>query len=127
MPTTEQIKTQNEIIANMEEMASGVWEELDLHITINGGLSIGELIKTIHFHKFTKGSLLYLINQINTNRCTFNNIGPFVERDGGWYNIRERQIDIIKKLTDENNRLKMDIEKCKSDTANALNCASSQA
>ena len=106
MALHEEHNKMNKIIANIERMDIMRLKELDIIVTINGGLTIKELIKIINFHKFTAESLLYLINVINKQRCSFKGIGPFEERDGVWYNIRERQIDIIKKLTDENNRLK---------------------
>ena len=101
------------IIKNIESMDMNVFKQLDTHVTINGGLSIDELIKTIHFHKFTSDSLLYLFNKINQNQNTYHGIGPFLFRDGGWYNIRERKLDVIKKLTEENMRLKKENEELK--------------
>ena len=83
-----------------------VLEKLDLHITINGGLTARELVKTIDFYQFTPESLEYMFNQINTYKNTFYGVGPFLFRDGGWYNIRERKLDVIKRLTEENMKLK---------------------
>jgi hypothetical protein len=96
----------NNITDNLQGMDIETFEKLDLHVTVNGGLSTEQLMKTINFHKFTVDSLTYLFNQINTHRCTYHGIGPFLFREGGWYNIREKKIDVIKKLTDENIRLK---------------------
>jgi hypothetical protein len=104
---------QKEIIKNIENMDMKVLEQLDTHVTINGGLSVDELVKTIHFHKFTTGSLSHMFNVINKNPNTFHGIGPFLFRDGGWYNIRERKLDVIKKLTEENIRLKKENEDLK--------------
>ena len=94
-------------------MDMNVLGQLDTHVTINGGLSLGELIKTIHFHKFTTESLSYMFNQINKNPNTYLGIGPFLFRDEGWYNIRERKLDVIKKLTEENMRLKKENDELK--------------
>ena len=98
--------TNNNIMKNLENMEMNILEKLDLHVTINGGLSSKELIKTIDFHKFTEGSLEFLFKQIQSAPCTYRGIGPFLKRDGGWHNIRERKLDVIKKLTEENMRLK---------------------
>jgi len=96
----------NNIIQNLENMKMDILEKLDLHVTINGGLSTNELIKTIDFHKFTEDSLEFLFKQIRSAPCTYHGIGPFLKRDGGWHNIRERKLDVIKKLTEENMKLK---------------------
>tara|TARA_B110000438_G_C15819048_1_gene653368 strand:+ start:2149 stop:2526 length:378 start_codon:yes stop_codon:yes gene_type:complete len=121
MGSVEENKKMKDICENLERMDDNAYGELDLHMTINGGLSIEELTKTIHFHKFTKASLLFLINQINNHRCTYKGIGPFIKSDGGWYNIRERKIEVIKKLTEENMRLKKEIENFKINTTTVLN------
>lgn len=96
---------QNQIIDNLQGMED-IYKTLDLHVTINGGLTTEQLINTIDFHQFTTDSLQYLFHQINRYRCTYHEIGPFVFRDGGWYNTREKKMDVIKKLTEENQRLK---------------------
>tara|TARA_B100001094_G_scaffold326400_1_gene382468 strand:+ start:608 stop:994 length:387 start_codon:yes stop_codon:yes gene_type:complete len=106
MTTIEKMEKKKRILKNIESMDMNVLEQLDTHVTINGGLSIDELVKTIHFHKLTTESLSYLFERINQNPNTFRGIGPFLFRDGGWYNIRERKLDVIKKLTEENMRLK---------------------
>ena len=113
MTTIEEIEKRKRILKNMESMNMNVFEQLDTHVTINGGLSIDELIKTIHFHKFTTESLSYLFERINKNQNTYHGIGPFLFRDGGWHNIRERKLDVIKKLTEENMRLKKENEELK--------------
>tara|TARA_B100000575_G_C23138536_1_gene662028 strand:+ start:2262 stop:2648 length:387 start_codon:yes stop_codon:yes gene_type:complete len=110
MTTIEEIEKRKRIIKNIESMNMSVLDELDTHVTINGGLSIDELVKTIHFHKFTPDSLAHIFKQINQNPNTYHGIGPFLFRDGGWYNIRERKLDVIRKLTEENMRLKKENE-----------------
>lgn len=124
--------SEKEIIKNIEKMKMEILEKLDLHITINGGLTAKELVKTIDFYSFTPESLEYMFNQINTYKNTYHGVGPFLFRDGGWYNIRERKLDVIKRLTEENmklkkknqdkdsiiNKLKMDIEKLKQTKSN---------
>ena len=102
----ENMNNLKEIIKNIETMDLSVLDKLDLHMTINGGLTTDELRKSIEFHNFTNDSLEYIIKQINSHRRTYHGIGPFVERKGRWYNIRERKLDVIKKLTEENSRLK---------------------
>tara|TARA_X000000950_G_scaffold159369_1_gene195195 strand:+ start:8441 stop:8824 length:384 start_codon:yes stop_codon:yes gene_type:complete len=109
----EQIKAEKRILENIYGMDMSILDKLDLHVTINGGLSTEELIKTIDYHNFTEESFNYLIDIINKHRCTYNGVGPFLFRDGGWHNIREKKIDVIKKLTEENMRLKKDIEDLK--------------
>ena len=98
--------SKKEIIKSISGMKMEILEKLDLHITINGGLTAKELVKTIDFYKFTPESLEYMFNQINTYKNTFHGIGPFLFRDGGWHNIRERKLDVIKRLTEENMKLK---------------------
>ena len=105
MKKSERITNDN-IMKNLENMEMNILEKLDLHVTINGGLSSKELIKTIDIHKFTEESLEFLFKQIQSAPCTYSGIGPFLKRDGGWHNIRERKLDVIKKLTEENMRLK---------------------
>jgi len=113
MNTIEAIEKEKRILKNLESMDMNIFEQLDTHVTINGGLSIDELVKTIHFHKFTAESLSHIFNQINKNPNTYHGIGPFLFRDGGWHNIRERKLDVIKKLTEENMRLKKENEELK--------------
>ena len=98
--------SEKEIISNIENMKMEVLEKLDLHITINGGLTAKELVKTIDFYNFTPESLKYMFNQINTYKNTYHGVGPFLFRDGGWHNIRERKLDVIKRLTEENMKLR---------------------
>ena len=50
-----------EIIKNIESMDLSVLDKLDLHMTINGGLTTDELRKSIEFHNFTNDSF-YLDN-----------------------------------------------------------------
>ena len=107
------IEKNKEIQKNIESMDMDVLGKLDTHVTINGGLSLEELVKSVHFHKFTKESLSYLFERINQNPNTYHGIGPFLFRDGGWHNIRERKLDVIKKLTEENMRLKKENEELK--------------
>jgi len=106
----EDIDKLEKIHSNIGGMFENSYKKLDLHVTINGGLSIDELRKSINFHHFTNDSLLYIIKQINSNRCTYHDIGPFIEKDSGWYNIREKNIDVITMLTEENMRLKKELE-----------------
>lgn len=120
MKKSEIIK-RDQITKNLEYMNMKVLDKLDLHVTINGGLSTKELIKTIDFHKFTADSLEFIFNQINNHRCTYHGIGPFLFREGGWYNIRERKLDVIKKLTEENMKLRKEMENLKMNTTNVLN------
>ena len=98
--------SEKEIIKNISGMKMEILEKLDLHITINGGLTAKELVKTIDFYQFTPESLEYIFNQINTYKNTFHGVGPFLFRDGGWHNIRERKLDVIKRLTEESMKLK---------------------
>ena len=98
--------SKTEIIENIKDMKMEVLEKLDLHITINGGLTARELVKTIDFYQFTPESLEYMFNQINTYKNTRFGVCPFLFRDCGLYNIIERKLDVIKRLTEENMKLK---------------------
>ena len=55
----QQIEAEKRIIENLYGMDMSVLDKLDLHVTINGGLSIEDLIKTIDFHNFTVESFKY--------------------------------------------------------------------
>ena len=104
------IKSMNKIIENIESVGVECYDKLDNHIAINGGLSTSELVRSIGFHKFTNESLEYLINNINKHPNTFLGVGPFENKEGKWYNVRARKVDIINNLTEENIRLKDDME-----------------
>ena len=51
----------------------------------NQGRDTEYYVKTIDFHNFTNDSFQYLIQQINTYRNTFHDIGPFINKNGLWY------------------------------------------
>ena len=51
----------------------------------NQGRDTEYYVNTIDFHNFTNDSFQYLIQQINTYRNTFHNIGPFINKNGLWY------------------------------------------
>ena len=81
----------------------------------NQGRDTEYYVNTIDFHNFTNDSFQYLIQQINTYRNTFNNIGPFINKNGRWYSdktdrnmeqIIESQSSIIQSQKKEIEELK---------------------
>lgn len=62
----------------------------------NQGRDTEYYVNTIDFHNFTKDSFQYLIQQINTYRNTFHDIGPFINKNGLWYSDKtDRNLEQI--------------------------------
>ena len=81
----------------------------------NQGRDTEYYVNTIDFHNFTNDSFQYLIQQINTYRNTFHDIGPFINKNGLWYSdktdrnleqIIEYQSNILKSQKKEIEELK---------------------
>ena len=81
----------------------------------NQGRDTEYYVNTIDFHNFTNDSFQYLIQQINTYRNTFHDIGPFINKNGRWYSdktdrnmeqIIESQSSIIQSQKKEIEELK---------------------
>ena len=96
------IDQQNKIIANIERFDIGDLEKLDNFIGKHRGKSTQYYVENIPFHRFTCESFEYLIQQINTFRNTYFDIGPFVNKNGVWYNNKstENLENIIGSLED---------------------------
>ena len=62
----------------------------------NQGRDTEYYVNTIDFHNFTNDSFQYLIQQINTSRNTFHDIGPFINKNGLWYSDKtDRNLEQI--------------------------------
>lgn len=83
----------------------------DKFISCNVGLNKGEIIEKFKDYKFTIESLEWLFYTISKNTCSFQGIGPFLEKDGKIYNIKKKKNDTIKALVEENRKLKEKIKK----------------
>ena len=99
---------------------STLYDNLNTFLTINSGLTTKECVKKIDFHNFTEESFEYLIMQINANRNTYHNIGPFKKNTTNytWYNVNASKLQTIENLLRENvelreqtNQLKTQIRK----------------
>ena len=92
---------------NLETFDIKGYDKLDEFISLNSGLTTTECIKKIKFHKFTSESFEYLINQINSYRATWSNIGPFKKNiSDTWYNTKSNKLQTIENLLKENLELK---------------------
>ena len=89
----------------------------DFHYFIknNPGKTTQYYIESYKKHDFTSSSFEFLLNQINTNRNTYHDIGPFVCKQGKWYcksknkkdfigiiNHQQKEIERLKKILYEN-------------------------
>ncbi len=98
---------------NIEGMTEETFKELDEFIQNNIGLTTGELVKRMKFYTFTEESLEYLLDIINKNPCTFNEIGPFMKRGEKWYNKKKMKKEMIIELKEENIRLNQELNRYK--------------
>ena len=108
MPTLKDLKKNQRIIENIQKLDVHThYEKLDEFILLNPNLTSSEYVKYIDFHPFTIDSFEYILNQINTYRSTWFNIGPFIKNeDGTWYNKKSKKIQTIENLVKENIELK---------------------
>tara|TARA_B100001029_G_scaffold170421_1_gene166204 strand:+ start:90 stop:413 length:324 start_codon:yes stop_codon:yes gene_type:complete len=101
------------MMKNIEGMTEETFKELDEFIQNNIGLTTGELVKRMKFYTFTEESLEYLLDIINKNPCTFNEIGPFMKRGEKWYNKKKMKKEMIIELKEENIRLNQELNRYK--------------
>lgn len=96
------IDQQNKIITNIEHFNINDLEKLNNFISKNNGKTTQYYVENVPFHRFTCESFEYLIQQINTFRNTYIDIGPFVNKNGLWYNNKstENLENIIGSLED---------------------------
>ena len=85
------IDQQNKIIANIERFDINDLEKLNNFISKNNGKTTQYYVENVPFHRFTCESFEYLIQQINTFRNTYFDIGPFVNKNGVWYNNKSTE------------------------------------
>ncbi|RZD41624.1 MAG: hypothetical protein CXT73_04575 [Methanobacteriota archaeon] len=87
-----------------------VYWDLANFIERNPELTTNEIIqdfKSSKEFKFTsEKSFLYLMNRIDRNRQSFWGIGPFMNKNGKWINVRNKKKEHIVVLTEANKQLK---------------------
>ena len=81
----------NSIIHNIEQFNINDLEKLQTFILKNQGNETHYYVENIPFHTFTDASFEFLINQINTNRNTYFDIGPFINKNGLWYSNKSKK------------------------------------
>ena len=113
------IDKQNKIIANIEHFNINDLEKLNNFISKYNGKTTEYYVENIPFHRFTCESFEYLIQQINTFRNTYFDIGPFVNKNGLWYANKstENLENIIGSLEDVVKQQQKEIEMLKQQLA----------
>ena len=87
--------------------------DFDRFTECNVGLTKEEIIDKFESFKFKMDTLEWMLYTINMNQQTFNEIGPFLEKEGRIYNIKKKKNDTIKALVEENKRLHSEIRQLK--------------
>jgi hypothetical protein len=106
----------NSVCENLCKFPMEYWDDLHYFITNHPGKTTEYHVNHYNNHKFTADSFEYLIHQINSNRNTFHNIGPFVNKNNRWYcksktkhdlisiiNFQQKEIDRLKELLNTKN------------------------
>lgn len=108
MTTLKDLEKKQRIIDNIQKLDVHThYEKLDEFMLLNPNLTSSEYVKHIDFHPFTVESFEYILNQINTCRVTWFDIGPFIKnKDGTWYNEKSKKIQTIENLVKENIELR---------------------
>lgn len=84
------------------------WKLAD-YIEKNGGLTTQEIVDGFCCEEFkfkSKEDFLSLMKLIKQSKNTFWGIGPFMNDDDKWYNIRNKKVDQIDKVTETNRELR---------------------
>jgi len=84
------------------------WKLAD-YIENNGGITTKEIIESFSCDEFkfrSKEDFLLLMKLIKQSKNTFWGIGPFIQDDDKWYNIRNKKVEQIEKLTETNRELR---------------------
>ena len=81
-------------------------QNFDKFISINVGLTKEEIIEKYKGYSFNMEKLEWLLYVIKRNANTFCGVGPFLEKEGRIYNIKNKKNDTINALVEENSRLK---------------------
>ena len=90
MTTLKDLEKKQRIIDNIQKLDVHThYEKLDEFMLLNPNLTSSEYVKHIDFHPFTVESFEYILNQINTCRVTWFDIGPFIKNKDGYY-IKDR-------------------------------------
>ena len=79
------------------------------YIEKNGGLTTQEIIDGFSCDEFkfkSKEEFLLLMRLIKESKNTFWGIGPFINDDDKWYNIRNKKVEQIDKVTETNRELR---------------------
>jgi hypothetical protein len=83
------------ICENLSEFNTSLWDDLHYFITNNPGKLTEYYVNNYKHHAFTIDSFEYLLCQINRNRNTFHNIGPFIQKNNKWYCKSKTKYDLI--------------------------------
>ena len=84
------------------------WELAD-YIEKNGSVTTKEIVENFSCDEFkfkSKEEYLLLMKIIKQSKNTFWGIGPFINDDDKWYNIRNKKVEQIEKLTETNRELR---------------------
>ena len=84
------------------------WNLAD-YIEKNGGLTTQEIIDGFSCDEFkfkSKEEFLLLMRLIKESKNTFWGIGTFINDDDKWYNIRNKKVEQIDKVTETNRELR---------------------
>ena len=84
------------------------WNLAD-YIEKNGVLTTQEIIDGFSCDEFkfkSKEEFLLLMRLIKQSKNTFWGIGPFINDDDKWYNIRNKKVEQIDKVTETNRELR---------------------
>lgn len=83
--------------------------DFDKFTQYNVGLTKEEILNKFESFELTSEILEWLLYVIKRNPVTFHGIGPFLEKEGRIYNIKNKKNDTINALVEENHRLKEEI------------------
>jgi hypothetical protein len=89
------------------------WELAD-YIEKNGGLTTKEIVQGFCCDEFkfkSKEEFLLMMKLIKQSKNTFWGIGPFIHDDDKWYNIRNKKVEQIDKVTETNRELREQVLK----------------
>jgi hypothetical protein len=93
------------VLENIEQFDVSCFPKFNDFVMKNQGRDTEYYINNIEFHTFTKESFEYLINQINTHKNTYHNMGPFINKDGRWYSDQEHPENLEQLINSQQNEI----------------------
>lgn len=100
------------------------WELAD-YIEKNGSVTTKEIVESFSCDEFkfkSKEEYLSLMKIIKQSKNTFWGIGPFINDDDKWYNIRNKKVEQIEKLTETNRKLRENVLVLQQELYEMKNC-----